>query len=70
MTVSRNYSSTAGKMALIGGISAAAVSIVVDTTTGLPAVPFTLMLDPGVAAEEIIEATAIGGTTLTVTRGH
>jgi len=67
--VSRNYSSTAGKMALIGGISAAAVSIVVDTTTGLPAVPFTLMLDPGVAAEEIIEVTAVGGTTLTVTRG-
>jgi len=43
--------------------------LIVDTVTGLPTAPFTLLLDPGVATEEIVEVTAAGGTTLTVTRG-
>jgi len=69
MPASRNYSSTAGLMHLVGGITGAAASLIVDATTGLPATPFTLLLDPGLAAEEIVEVTAVGGTTLTVTRG-
>lgn len=56
-------------MRLVGGISAAATSLIVDTTTGLPAVPFTLMLEPGATVEEIVTVTAVGGTTLTATRG-
>jgi len=56
-------------MHLVGGITGAAASLIVDTVTGLPTGPFTLMLDPGVATEEIVEVTAAGGTTLTVTRG-
>jgi microcystin-dependent protein/uncharacterized metal-binding protein len=56
-------------MHLVGGITGAAASLIVDTVTGLPSVPFTLMLDPGVGSEEIVEVTAAGGTTLTVTRG-
>jgi len=56
-------------MHLVGGITGAAASLVVDVTTGLPSVPFTLLLDPGLGVEEVIEVTAIGGTTLTVTRG-
>lgn len=56
-------------MRLAGGITGAAASLIVDTVTGLPSVPFTLMLDPGQATEEIVEVTAAGGTTLTVTRG-
>lgn len=69
MTASRNYSSTAGKMTLVGTITGAATSIVVDVTTGLPSVPYTLLLDPGLSVEEVVEVTAVGGTTLTVTRG-
>jgi hypothetical protein len=56
-------------MHLVGGITGAAASLIVDTVTGLPTAPFTLLLDPGVATEEIVEVTAAGGTTLTVTRG-
>jgi len=56
-------------MHLVGGITAAATSLIVDTVTGLPTPPFTLLLDPGVGTEEIVEVTAAGGTTLTVTRG-
>jgi len=56
-------------MRLAGDITGAAASLIVDTVTGLPTVPFTLLLDPGVATEEVVEVTAAGGTTLTVTRG-
>ena len=56
-------------MHLVGGITGAAASLIVDTVTGLPTVPFTLLLDPGVSTEEVVEVTAAGGTTLTVTRG-
>ena len=67
---SRNYSSTAGKMSLVGAISAAATTLIVDATTGLPvALPYVLMIDPGMSTEEIVDVTAAGGTTLTVTRG-
>ena len=69
MPASRNYSSTAGLMHLAGGITGAAASLIVDTVTGLPTVPFTLMLDPGTGTEEVVTVTAAGGTTLTVTRG-
>jgi len=56
-------------MRLVGGITGAAASLIVDVTTGLPTAPFTLLLDPGAATEEVIEVTGVGGTTLTVTRG-
>ena len=69
MPASRNYSSTAGLMRLVGGITGAAASLIVDVTTGLPSVPFTLLLDPGLGVEEVVTVTAVGGTTLTVTRG-
>jgi len=54
---------------LFGGITGAAASLIVDVTTGLPTVPFTLLLDPGQGIEEVVTVTAAGGTTLTVTRG-
>jgi hypothetical protein len=56
-------------MHLVGGITAAASSLIVDTVTGLPTAPFTLLLDPGTGTEEVVLVTAAGGTTLTVTRG-
>jgi hypothetical protein len=56
-------------MHLVGGITAAAASLIVDAVTGLPSVPFTLLLDPGANTEEVVTVTAVGGTVLTVTRG-
>jgi len=56
-------------MHLVGSITGAAASLIVDVTTGLPTVPFTLLLDPGASIEEVVTVTAVGGTTLTVTRG-
>lgn len=70
MAASRFYSSTAGRMSLVGGVTGAAPSLVLDAVTGLPgSTPFTLLLDPGLITEEVVEVTAVGGTTMTVTRG-
>lgn len=67
----RYYSSTAGAMALTGGVDSANTSITVDTVAGLPpTAPFTLVLDRDTASEEIVTVTAAAGTTLTVTRGE
>lgn len=64
------YSSTAGVMHLVGAITNSAGSITVDATTGLPAsVPFKVVIDPGLATEEIVKVTGVAGSTLTVTRG-
>lgn len=66
----RYYSSTAGLMTLAGGITSVATSLQVNSVTGLPAsYPYTLILDPGISSEEIVQVTAAAGTTLTVTRG-
>ena len=70
MAVTRFYSSTAGVMHLNGAITSGASSALLDVVTGLPAsVPYTLMLDPGTTSEEIVTVTAIGGFTVTITRG-
>jgi hypothetical protein len=66
----RFYSSTAGDMELSVGISPSDVSVTVDTVVGLPGTtPFTLVIEPGASAEEILDVTNVSGLTLTVTRG-
>jgi hypothetical protein len=71
MTQTRFYSSTSGAMTLTGSITSGATSLTVDTAAGLPAsTPFTIIIDPGLASMEICDVTAVGGTTLTVTRGR
>ena len=70
MPAARFYSSTAGSMNLTADVTDADTSITVDTVAGLPGVrPFTLVLDPGTASEEIVDVVGASGTTLTVTRG-
>lgn len=70
MTAARFYSSTAGAMELQSGITSSATTMLVDTTTGLPGTtPFTLVIDPGTSTEEILDVTAVAGTTLTISRG-
>lgn len=71
MPVTRFYSSTAGKMVLQLGVTAVATALSVDTTVGLPgSTPFTLLLDAGTSAEEIVTVTQVSGNTLVVQRGQ
>ncbi len=65
----RFYSSTALQTNLTSSINASATTIQVASTTGFPAsTPFTLALDYGAANEELVDVTAVGGLSLTVTR--
>lgn len=66
----RNFSSTAGEMALAVSISDSATSLTLDSVAGLPGVPFTLVVDAGAAGEEIVTVTGLAGTTATVVRGQ
>lgn len=64
------YYANAPATALTNSCSALATSITVDSVTGLPiSYPYTLIIDRGLATEEVVEVTAAAGTTLTVTRG-
>jgi len=65
----RNFSSVAGATSLSADISNSATSIAVGSTSGFPSADFTLVLDPGLASEEIVTVTNVAGLTLTVTRG-
>lgn len=67
----RYYSSTAQPTTLSGAITNSATSMTVGATTGFPATtPYTLVLEPGTANEEIVTVTEVAGTTLTITRGE
>jgi hypothetical protein len=66
----RNYSSTAAQTTLSAGVTAAATTLPVASTTGFPPAPFILSVDAGAAAQELVLVTAVGGTNLTVTRGY
>jgi len=66
----RNFSSTAIQTTLVGGITGSGTSLDVAATTGFPAAPFILCLEPGTANQELILVTNVAGTTLTVTRGY
>lgn len=70
MAAARFYSSVAGAMVLQADITSASTTLAVNTTTGLPGTtPFTVVIDPGVSTEEILDVTNVSGVTLTVTRG-
>lgn len=66
----RKYSNTAVQTTLSSGITAAATTITVASTTGFPAVDFVLALEPGTGNQELVLVTNVAGTTLTVTRGY
>lgn len=66
----RNYSSTAAATTLTSPINNSVTSMVVGATTGFPAAPFILILDPQVAGQELVLVTNVAGTTLTITRGY
>lgn len=67
----RYYSSTAAEKTLSSAVNGTDTEIGLNSTTGLPAsFPFTLVLDPDTASEEIVLVTAAGASkTYAVTRG-
>jgi hypothetical protein len=67
----RYYSSTAGEKTLSSAVNTSDTSVTLDSLSGLPAsYPYTLVLDPDTASEEIVLVTGLSsGTTLNVTRG-
>jgi len=67
--MARNFSNTAVSTTLTSGVDNSTTSIPVDSLSGYPSAPFTAIIEPGTAQEEVIEVTAVVGTTLTATRG-
>lgn len=66
----RYYSSIAIDTTLSAGVNAAATSLTVGGIVGYPAsFPFTLVVDPDTAVEELVEVSGYSGNTFTVTRG-
>lgn len=69
MAVARYFSSIAQPTTLAGGISNANLTMQVTAVTGFPtSYPFTLAVDYGTSAEELVDVTNASGTTLTITR--
>lgn len=66
----RNYSSTTLGMALLGAADPAAESIALDSLQGLPDPPFTLILSAGTTSEEVVLATEVSGSNVTVVRAQ
>lgn len=66
----RNYSSTTREMSLLGAADTAAESIALDSLQGLPTPPFTLILSAGTTSEEVVLATEISGSNVTITRAQ
>lgn len=67
--MARNYSNTAVSTTLTSGVNSSVTSIPVAGVSGYPTPPFTAILEPGTASEEVVEVTAVVGTTFTATRG-
>ncbi len=67
----RNYSSTAVATTLASAISSSDTSMTLAAATGLPSVPFTLVIEPDTAYEEIVTVTARSGTSVSaMSRGQ
>lgn len=66
-----NYSNIAVQTTLDGAIVLGDLTLTVADATGYPAVPFRIVLDPGVVTdEEVCQVTAKTGPLFTVTRGY
>lgn len=69
MANSRFYSSIAQQTTLTSGVTNSGTSIQVASTAGFPgSLPYTLALDYGTAAEELVQVNNVAGLTLTVAR--
>lgn len=67
----RYYSSTAVTTTLTASLTSGATSATVASTTGWPtSYPFTVLLDPDTASEEVVNVTNVAGLTITIARGQ
>jgi microcystin-dependent protein len=70
--MARNYSSIAEVKTLADNVPQTGTNsdkvTVLPNTTGLPTVPFVLVLNPDTSNEEVVLATSLSGSTYTVTR--
>jgi len=65
------YYANAPATTLASSCTNVATTMVVTATTGFPITyPYTLIVDRGLATEEVVSVTNAAGTTLTVTRGY
>jgi len=72
--MARKFSSVAVETTLSGTITSGATSMTVGSVTGWPSspsvsAPYTVILDPDTASEEVVEVTGAAGTVLTIVRG-
>ena len=65
----RNFSSNVAEKTLTATMASNATTLSISSTSGLPSVPFTLVIEPDTANEEIVTVTNVNSLTLTVTRG-
>ena len=67
----RYYKSNMTEKTLSVSISSSALQITLSDTLNFPSYPFTLVIDPDLASEEIVTATSlVSGNTINVTRGE
>lgn len=66
----RNFSSVAVPTTITANINDSATSITLASVSGFPTPPFSGVLDPGQASEEIVTVTNVVGTVATVARGQ
>lgn len=67
--MAHNYTNTASRAALDAPLNSSANSFTVTGLTGYPSVPFYILVDRDTSSAELMEVTAVAGSTLTVNRG-
>lgn len=67
----RNYKSTLDAKTLDTSMNSSVLTMKLNNTTGIPSYPFTMVIDPDSANEEIVTVNSLSsGTTLNVSRGQ
>jgi hypothetical protein len=67
----RNYTSTLDAKSLSLTMNASVATMQLNNLTGIPAYPFTMVIEPDTANEEIVTVDSLNaGTTVNITRGQ
>jgi hypothetical protein len=67
----RNYTSTLDSKTLALAMNSSVTTMQLNNITGIPAYPFTLVIEPDTSNEEIITVVSLdAGTTVNITRGQ
>jgi hypothetical protein len=67
----RNYTSTLDAKSLALSMNSSVTTMQLNNLTGIPSYPFTMVIEPDTANEEIVTVSALSsGTTVTIVRGQ